>query len=66
MRAAFPTDPLAVKAAAAGTDLILVTGSEAASRSVYLSLLRAARHGRIRPGELRVSYRRILALKDGL
>jgi len=61
-----PTDPLAVRAARAGTDLILVTGSEAASRSVYLSLLRAAREGRIRMGDLRGSYGRILKLKSGL
>ena len=61
-----PTDPLAVRAARAGTDLILVTGSEAASRSVYLSLLRAARDGRIRADDLRASYGRILKLKSGL
>ena len=61
-----PTDPLAVHAARAGTDLILVTGSEPASRSVYLSLLRAARDGRIRAADLRASYGRILALKRGL
>ncbi|MBD0339197.1 MAG: hypothetical protein ICV67_07930 [Thermoleophilia bacterium] len=60
-----PTDPLAVRAARAGTDLILVTGSEAASRSVYLSLLRAARDGRIRVDDLRASYGRILKLKSG-
>jgi beta-N-acetylhexosaminidase len=61
-----PTDPLAVKAARAGADLILVTGSEAASRSVYLSLLRAARDGGIRSGDLRASYGRILRLKSSL
>lgn len=61
-----PTDPLAVHAARAGTDLILVTGSEPASRSVYLSLLRAARDGRIRAADLRASHGRILALKRGL
>jgi beta-N-acetylhexosaminidase len=58
-----PTDPLAVRAARAGTDLILVTGSEAASRSVYLSLLRAAREGRVASADLRASFTRILALK---
>jgi beta-N-acetylhexosaminidase len=61
-----PTDVLALRAAKAGTDLILVTGSEAASRSVYLSLLRAARDGRLGPPRLVASYRRILALKRGL
>ena len=44
----------------------LVTGSEAASRSVYLSLLRAARDGRIAAADLDASYGRILALKRGL
>jgi beta-N-acetylhexosaminidase len=59
-------DPLAVHAARAGTDMILVTGSEAASRSVYLSLLRAAREGRIVRADLDASYGRILTLKAGL
>lgn len=58
-----PTDTLAVRAAAAGTDLILVTGSEAASVSVYTSLLRAAREGRISRTRLAASYARILELK---
>jgi beta-N-acetylhexosaminidase len=58
-----PTDALAVRAAAAGTDLILVTGSEAASLSVYTSLLRAARDGRILTAGLAASYRRIIELK---
>ena len=57
------TDVLAVRAAAAGTDLILVTGSEPASLSVYTSLLRAARDGRISMARLTASHRRILELK---
>ena len=61
-----PTDALATRAARAGTDLILVTGSEAASRSVYSSLLRAARAGRLGQPRLLASFRRILALKEGL
>lgn len=61
-----PTDALALRAAKAGTDLILVTGSEAASRSVYLSLLRAARAGKLGKGRLQASYRRIIDLKEGL
>jgi beta-N-acetylhexosaminidase len=61
-----PTDVLAIRAARAGADLILVTGSEAASRSVYLSVLRAARDGRLGLPRLLASYRRILALKRGL
>ena len=61
-----PTDVLALRAAKAGTDLVLVTGSEAASRSVYLTLLRAARRGSISSTDLRASYTRIVALKRGL
>ncbi|HSD76850.1 MAG TPA: glycoside hydrolase family 3 N-terminal domain-containing protein, partial [Solirubrobacteraceae bacterium] len=57
---------LAIGAANAGTDLILVTGSEAATRRVYASLLRAARSGRIGRSTLESSYRRILALKARL
>jgi beta-N-acetylhexosaminidase len=61
-----PTDPLAVRAARAGTDLLLVTGSEAASRSVYHSLMAAASTGQIPRARLAVSYDRILTLKAGL
>ncbi|HSB38937.1 MAG TPA: glycoside hydrolase family 3 N-terminal domain-containing protein [Gaiellaceae bacterium] len=57
---------LAIGAANAGTDLILVTGSEAVTRRVYASLLRAARSGRIGRSTLESSYRRILALKARL
>jgi beta-N-acetylhexosaminidase len=60
------TDVLATRAASAGTDLILVTGSEAASASVYSSLLRAARAGRIDRAVLGASYQRIIALKAHL
>ena len=41
------TNALALKAAKAGTDMLLLTGSEASSRSVYRSLLEAARAGQI-------------------
>jgi beta-N-acetylhexosaminidase len=61
-----PTDTLAVRAAAAGTDLILVTGSEAASLSVYYSLVRAASDGRVGRAGLVTSYGRIAALKRSL
>jgi beta-N-acetylhexosaminidase len=61
-----PTDRLAISAARSGTDLILLTGTEAASRSVYRSLLDAASHGRIPQGRLEISYQRIVALKTGL
>jgi beta-N-acetylhexosaminidase len=60
------TDPLAIKAAKAGTDLILLTGSEAESRSVYTSLRDALSSGRISESRLRASYRRIAALKSTL
>jgi beta-N-acetylhexosaminidase len=57
---------LAIGAANAGTDLLLVTGGEAASRSVFTSLLRAAQAGRVHRSSLEASYRRILALKSRL
>ena len=57
---------LAIGAANAGTDLILLTGPEAATRNVYAALLRAARSGRIGRAALESSYRRILALKARL
>jgi len=56
-------DSLAIRATRAGTDLILLTGSEAASRRVYASLLRSASDGGIRRARLLRSYERILALK---
>jgi beta-N-acetylhexosaminidase len=57
---------LALAATKAGTDLLLVTGGEQATRSDYTSLLRAAQAGRLgRPG-LERSYARILALKARL
>jgi beta-N-acetylhexosaminidase len=60
------TEPLAIRAAKAGTDLLLLTGSEAASRSAYRSLLEAASAGRISVARLQASYQRIQALKAGL
>jgi len=60
------TDPLAIRSARAGTDLILLTGSEAASREVYAALFQAASDGRIERASLDASYRRIAALKAGL
>ncbi len=60
-----PTELVAVRAAGAGTDLLLLTGSEASSRAVYRSLLGAAQAGRISGARLRASYRRIIALKSG-
>jgi beta-N-acetylhexosaminidase len=57
---------LAVRAARAGADLILTTGSEAATRAVYAELLRKAEDGWIPTATLRASYDRIVALKEGL
>jgi len=56
---------LAIASLQAGTDLILTTGSEAASREVYDALLEAARSGSISTATLRASYTRILSLKVG-
>jgi beta-N-acetylhexosaminidase len=61
-----PVSSLAVRAATAGTDLILVTGSEPSSEGAYRALLRAATAGRIDRGRLLASYRRILAVKKKL
>ncbi len=60
------TNALALKAAKAGTDMLLLTGSEASSRSVYRSLLEAARAGQIPHDRLAASYDRIVVLKAGL
>ncbi|MEO8438142.1 MAG: glycoside hydrolase family 3 N-terminal domain-containing protein, partial [Chloroflexota bacterium] len=57
---------LAVRAARAGTDMILVTGSEASTAAVFATLLADARAGTISRTTLRTSYTRILALKAGL
>ena len=57
---------LAFRAARAGTDMILTTGSEATSRAVYATLLRKAQDGSIALSTLRASYDRILTLKAGL
>ena len=58
--------PLALRAARAGTDMILVTGSEATSQSVYAALLAAARSGELARAQLEASYGRIRALKRTL
>ncbi len=61
-----PTTLLAVRAARAGTDMILLTGSEASTREVYATLLGRAEDGYIQTDRLRASYDRIRALKAGL
>jgi beta-N-acetylhexosaminidase len=57
---------LAIRAAIAGTDMLLVTGSEASTRAVYDTLLAKAQAGTIPRSTLESSYARILALKTDL
>jgi len=56
---------LAVRAARAGTDMILVTGTEASSRDIYAKLIEWSANGSISQATLEASYERILALKAG-
>jgi beta-N-acetylhexosaminidase len=60
-----PQDALALEAALAGTDMILVSGSEASTRTVYATLLAAATNGTLSQPSLEASYARIRALKSG-
>jgi beta-N-acetylhexosaminidase len=60
------TSSLAVKSAKSGTDMILLTGSEASSREVFTALYDAARTSAIARSTLLASYARIHALKSGL
>ena len=62
----YPVSHLAILAASAGTDMILTTGSEAATRATYAALVEAATDGTIPLANLRSSYARILALKAHL
>jgi beta-N-acetylhexosaminidase len=57
---------LAVRAARAGTDMILVTGDEVSSAAIHAKLMTWAGNGPISPAALRASYDRILGLKAGL
>ncbi len=57
---------LAEQAARAGTDLLLLTGSEATSAGTFQRLVREATAGDIDQATLLASYDRILALKAGL
>jgi beta-N-acetylhexosaminidase len=54
---------LARKAAKAGTDMLMLTGSEAGSRRAFERLLEDAQDGSIPLATLQASYARILALK---
>jgi len=57
---------LALRAAQAGTDMLLLTGGEDGTRGAYTVLRAAAAEGRIDHARLLASYRRILALKATL
>jgi beta-N-acetylhexosaminidase len=57
---------LAVRAASAGTDMLLLTGTESSTAAVYATLLTDARSGTIAKSRLTASYARILAMKKGL
>jgi beta-N-acetylhexosaminidase len=59
------TRRLAAAAASAGTDMILTTGSEAATNSLFAYLVQQATAGAIPTATLQASYTRILALKAG-
>jgi hypothetical protein len=61
-RGVSPTS-LAVLAARAGTDMILLTGSGASSAATYATLLQDATNGTLARSTLEASYGRILALK---
>ncbi|HEY8437649.1 MAG TPA: glycoside hydrolase family 3 N-terminal domain-containing protein [Candidatus Limnocylindrales bacterium] len=60
----YTTAHIAYRAAKAGTDMLLITGSEATSRGVFSSLLSEAQSGAIPLSLLQASYARILALKN--
>jgi beta-N-acetylhexosaminidase len=57
---------LAMHSAAAGADLLLITGSSAVSTHAYDKLLAAARAGTLPRSQLTASYNRILTLKSRL
>lgn len=57
---------LAARAARAGTDMILMTGSERSSSGLYKTLLNKAKQGSISKATLRASYDRIMALRESL
>jgi beta-N-acetylhexosaminidase len=61
-----PIAQLALEAAVAGTDMILVTGSESSTAATFDALLAAAQAGAMPRARLGASYNRILTLKAGL
>jgi len=54
---------LAVRAAVAGTDMVMLTGREVTSAAAFNAVLDAARDGRIPLSRLQASYHRILKIK---
>jgi beta-N-acetylhexosaminidase len=60
----YTTAHIAYRAAKAGTDLLLITGSEATSRGVFTSLLGAVQAGDIPLPGLEASYARVLSMKS--
>jgi beta-N-acetylhexosaminidase len=56
----------ALRSAQAGSDLLLITGSEADSRNVFASLRSAAMSGALPMSQLMASYNRIVSLKSHL
>jgi beta-N-acetylhexosaminidase len=57
---------LALRAAKAGTDMMLLTGAEGGTRGAYHLMLQAVASGELDQSRLLASYRRILALKATL
>ena len=57
---------VALKSAQSGADMVLVTGSDATSQSVYTALLNAAKAGTLPMSQLQASYNRIQVLKNRL
>lgn len=57
---------LARKAAKAGTDMLMLTGSETATNAAYARLRQDAEDGKIPLATLQASYARILALKAAI
>lgn len=60
------TSAVALRCAAAGADLLLVTGPARTSKAVFKRLMEAARSGALRGSNLTASYDRIRALKRRL
>ncbi len=57
---------LAVRAVGAGTDMVLLTGSEKTTDRIFRRLLRAAQDGAFDRSELAASWERILRVKERL